>query len=266
MTNYVGYQSVEVPPSLEARDEIVGRRAKSRPRALVAAVGILVTATAIIALSVFSSDEPNLWYSDIIIRVGSQHHDEHHHHQQGGHHETEFTKIIVITKDTKDTDKSQHGKKNQVEINNDDKKEVTPFDERAGEIGGHVDVNKTCVEAFSTPTFRDFGNLFNLLVGMNASQLDNDTWSFDFCGYSSVEWVSYNEAAMHLDVIVVAGFDVFKAFHEVFAFEESPKQAHGCRIHRKQYIILADEGPVTWEDWVAAGKDEMTALYNLLGP
>jgi hypothetical protein len=78
--------------------------------------------------------------------------------------------------------------------------------------------------------------------------------------------VQYNDTAMELDVVIVDGFDIFKAFHQVFAFKVADN-VKGCRIYRTQYLILADtSGPVSWKDMQAAGNEELTAMYKLLGP
>jgi hypothetical protein len=141
----------------------------------------------------------------------------------------------------------------------------TPFRNRAGEIHGFININKTCTEAYTTPVFRDFGKWFEALLNIPATKLTKNLYSFEFGGYPSVEYVQYNDTTMELDVVIVQGFHVFEAFHEVFAFEKRVGGSE-CWIHRTQYIILADKGPVTWNDMKVAGTEELTGMYKLLGP
>lgn len=240
-------------------------------------------------------------YSFILIKLGGNHHQEHHHHyhdkdftkiviidkhsrgnhphhhgNHSHHHhghedsnddsdsdtsqkkndEYDWKKYVHNRKKTKK--QADDGTKEDVQTNED--KSETPFNERAGEIGGFINVNKTCEEAYSMPEFRDFGQLFLSLVGSPATRLSKHTYGFDFAGYPSVEYVSYNDTLMELQVVVVDGFDVFQAFHEVFRFENVDGN---CRIYRTQYLILTDNGPITWKDVQAAGKDELTAMQKL---
>jgi hypothetical protein len=71
---------------------------------------------------------------------------------------------------------------------------------------------------------------------------------------------------MTLEVVIVQGFQVFQSFREVFAFQDRSKHPGTCRIRRKQYIILADSGPVSWEDMEAQGNAELEAIYDLFRP
>lgn len=235
---------------------------RRQPRWRVLALGIIAAVGALVVLLTTSSVPSDMLYSHV-ARLGHQQPDCHHHER----HDSVKVVVVNVNKNKVYTDSGhprKHEKSKKEDSNN--IKEDTSFIKRAGEIGGHVDVNKTCAEAYSTPTFRDFGKLFRHLVGSRATRLDNHTWSFDFNGYSSLQWVEYNETAMTLDVVIVQGFQVFQSFHEVFAFEDLPKHPGICRIHRKQYIILTDKGPVSWEDMEAQGKAELKAMYDLFGP
>jgi hypothetical protein len=158
--------------------------------------------------------------------------------------------------------KNKHDGTKSNQNQTDEKQEGTPFSKRAGEIYGSIKVNKTCTEAYNTPLFLNFGQLFNSLVNMPATQLTKHTYSFDFAGYPSVEYAQYDDAAMQLDVTIIDGFDVFKAFHEVFSFKEDDGGAT-CRVYRTQYLILADNGPVSWNDMEVEGKEELTALHKV---
>lgn len=265
MTVYPDYQSIEwesLPPngmSNESEDEI--RRDISYcwcHRRILLGILIIIAATTTV---LFTDNRSSSLYAST-VRLGSQqdyvynseHHEHHHHHTTG------FTKLVFIHKDY-ENHHQQHEKKKKNHKENTQTAQVS-VDKLSGEIGGYIDVNKTCDQAFSTP-FTDFGRLFYYLVGENATRLDHYTWAFTFGGHDSVEFVKYNDKDLILDVVIVQGFAVFEAFHEVFAF----KQRHhgGCRIHRNQYLILKDGGPVSWDDMVKAGKAELDDLYSLLG-
>jgi hypothetical protein len=166
------------------------------------------------------------------------------------------------TKHEEQKNKHDGTKSHQNQTDHEKQEEETPFSKRAGEIYGSIKVNKTCTEAYNIPLFLDFGQLFNSLVNIRATQLTKHTYSFDFAGYPTVEYAQYNDAAMQLDVTIVDGFDVFKAFHEVFSFKEDDGGAT-CRVYRTQYLILADDGPVSWNDMEVEGKEELTALHKV---
>jgi hypothetical protein len=165
----ISYQSVHVrSPMEEAESDTVAWRRAARWR--VMALGVVTTALIVL---VTSSAPLDLLYSSV-ARLGYQHSNNHHHE----HHDSEFVnKIVIINKIYHDTGQQRKkGKSKQNERYKEKKEKIDmSFVQRAGEIGGYVDVNKTCAEAYSTPAFRDFGKLFRHLMGSHATRLDNQT-------------------------------------------------------------------------------------------
>ena len=233
----------------------------------------MIAAATLGALFVFHSASTHPWNglldSFITVQIGRDHDDDddgkHHHdsrqHNDGDGDKKHSTKIIIIDKHSSSNTNYKKDVNKNDETNK--KQKDTLFGERAGEIHGFINVDKTCTEAYHTPSFGNFSTWFHTLVGVPATQLSKHMYSFQLSGFSSVQHVKYNETAMTLNVVIVDGFFVFQAFHEVFAFVKH----HGkCRIYRTQYLILAEDGPVTWSDMQAAGNEELTAMYKLLGP
>lgn len=292
-SRYTTYQSLELfsPIGAEETDQHWRRQRRAcHPSRVQWLVALFVTTATLVGASVVlksTSSYPldHLLDSFISIRMGhgnDKHYSRHDDYDDDDDGNKHFTKIVIIDKhstsnrhhggDKKRNQHYHHDTKDDSSDSNDDDKhddeETIPFRKRAGEIHGFINVNKTCAEAYNTPSFRNFSQLFYALIGVAATQRTKHTYSFDIGprrGYPLVEYVQYNDTAMTLDVVIVDGFDVFQAFHQVFAFNVAD-DGKGCRIYRTQYLILADSGPVSWKDMQAAGNEELTAMYKLLGP